>query len=59
MLFTPIPVAIFALLMFAPYRFDKAAQTAYAVIIYLLFTIVYTRQRYPLLEHVFGNYHRS
>ncbi|HHT84117.1 MAG TPA: hypothetical protein GXZ92_06655 [Clostridiales bacterium] len=47
MLFTPIPVAIFALLMFAPYRFDKAAQTAYAVIIYLLFTIVYTANDIP------------
>ncbi|MGI6701604.1 MAG: MFS transporter [Christensenellales bacterium] len=47
MLFTPIPVAIFTLLLFAPFKLDKTAVTIYAAIIYILFTMIYTANDIP------------
>lgn len=48
MLFTPIPVAIITMLLFAPWRFQSSTlQVVYASIIYLLFTIIYTANDIP------------
>lgn len=47
MLFTPIPVAIFALLMFAPWQLTGGSAIAYSVAIYLVFTVVYTANDIP------------
>ncbi len=47
MLFTPIPVAIVALLMFLPLGLSGGASIAYAVTIYLIFTMVYTANDIP------------
>ena len=47
MLFTPIPIVIFTLLMFAPFRLSGGWTIAYASIIYLLFTMIYTANDIP------------
>ena len=48
MLFTPIPVAIFVILLFAPLRFqNNALQIAYASLIYLFFSMAYTANDIP------------
>lgn len=47
MLFTPIPVAILAMAMFAPIGLSSSKAIPYAVVIYLLFTMVYTANDIP------------
>lgn len=47
MLFTPIPVAIFALLMFAPFGLTGSNAIIYAVFMYIIFTMVYTANDIP------------
>lgn len=47
MLFTPIPVAIVAMLLFLPLKLSGGASIAYATIIYLIFTMVYTANDIP------------
>lgn len=47
MLYTPIPVALCAMAMFAPIGLKGSAAIPYAVIIYLIFTMVYTANDIP------------
>ncbi|NLL56000.1 MAG: MFS transporter [Clostridiales bacterium] len=47
MLFTPIPVALAAIAMFAPIGLTGAKAIPYAVIIYLIFTMIYTANDIP------------
>ncbi|MGI6213511.1 MAG: MFS transporter [Christensenellales bacterium] len=47
MLFTPVPVALLTILLFAPIRLSAAGATIYASIIYLLFTLAYTANDIP------------
>lgn len=47
MLFTPIPLAIITLLVFIPLPLKNNALIAYAAIIYILFTMVYTANDIP------------
>jgi len=47
MLFTPIPVALITILLFAPFKFSSTATIVYASVIYLLFTIAYTANDIP------------
>ncbi len=47
MLFTPIPVAIITILLFAPFRFSPTVTIIYASVVYLLFTIAYTANDIP------------
>lgn len=47
MLFTPIPVAIMTILLFAPVKLSPTGAIVYASITYLLFTIVYTANDIP------------
>lgn len=47
MLFTPIPVAVFALLLFAPFNLSGGSAVAYASVMYILFTVVYTANDIP------------
>ncbi|NLT18710.1 MAG: hypothetical protein GXY10_04855 [Clostridiales bacterium] len=47
MLFTPIPVALVALLLFLPLGLSGGAAIAYATVVYLIFTVVYTANDIP------------
>jgi len=47
MLFTPIPVAIVAMVLFAPTGLSRAAAIPYAIIFYFLFTTVYSINDIP------------
>lgn len=47
MLFTPIPVAVVALLLFLPLGLSGGGAIAYATVIYLIFTVVYTANDIP------------
>jgi len=47
MLFTPIPVAVITILLFAPIKLSSTGTIAYASVIYLLFTMVYTANDIP------------
>ncbi|MFU8793424.1 MAG: MFS transporter [Acholeplasmataceae bacterium] len=47
MLFTPIPLAIITLLMFAPFSMGATTTIIYASITYLVFTIIYTANDIP------------
>ncbi|HQC54305.1 MAG TPA: glycoside-pentoside-hexuronide (GPH):cation symporter [Clostridia bacterium] len=47
MLFTPIPVAIFAMLIFMPTGLRGGPATAYITVMYILFTMVYTANDIP------------
>lgn len=48
MLFTPIPVALAALLVFAPFSFSNSTITVvYITIVYTIFTMVYTANDIP------------
>lgn len=47
MLLTPIPVALVAMAMFAPIGLTGTSGMTYAIIIYLLFTVVYTANDIP------------
>ena len=47
MLFTPIPLAIITLIIFAPFNLGETGAIVFIVILYLLFTIVYTANDIP------------
>ncbi len=47
MLFTPIPVAIFAMLLFMPTGLEGGSAVAYVTVMYVLFTMVYTANDIP------------
>lgn len=47
MLFTPIPLAIITMLMFAPFPLKGNAVIFYAGIVYLIFTMIYTANDIP------------
>jgi len=47
MLFTPIPVAILTLLLFAPINLSPTSSIVYVSVIYLLFTLAYTANDIP------------
>jgi len=47
MLFTPIPIMLFTLLMFSPVKLSGGGAIAYATVIYLIFTMIYTANDIP------------
>jgi GPH family glycoside/pentoside/hexuronide:cation symporter/probable glucitol transport protein GutA len=47
MLFTPVPIALIAMLLFAPWGLTGGAAIAYISVIYTLFTIAYTANDIP------------
>lgn len=47
MLFTPIPIALITLLMFAPFEFSVSGAIVYATIVYIIFTMIYTANDIP------------
>ncbi|HHU42803.1 MAG TPA: MFS transporter [Clostridiales bacterium] len=47
MLFTPIPLAVVTLIIFAPFKMGEAGYIAYVTIFYLLFTLIYTANDIP------------
>jgi len=47
MLFTPIPIALIAMLLFAPFGLTGGAAIAYAAVVYIFFTVAYTANDIP------------
>ena len=47
LLFTPIPVEIFAMLLFMPTGLEGGSAVAYVTVMYVLFTMVYTANDIP------------
>lgn len=47
MLFTPVPIALIAMLLFAPWGFTGGAAIAYATVVYVVFTVAYTANDIP------------
>jgi probable glucitol transport protein GutA len=47
MLYTPIPLAIITLFLFAPFEFSNTAAIVYASVMYVVFTLIYTANDIP------------
>lgn len=47
MLFTPVPIALLAMLLFAPWGFTGGAAIAYVSVVYVVFTVAYTANDIP------------